>query len=57
MDARALAGLDYRDGSLQLRMKSGVPPAPESARKLLAERRLALAPASEANVWAVRSAL
>ena len=57
IDARALAGLDYRDGSLRLRLKSVAPPALEPARKLLAERQLELAPAGEANVWAVRSAL
>lgn len=56
MEARTLAGLDYRDGSLQLHMKPGQKPSLDAARKVLAERHLELAAGSEASTWQVRSA-
>ena len=55
MEARALSGLDYRDGTLQLHIKPGQRVSLEVARKVLAERHLELTAGGEANTWQVRS--
>ena len=63
MDARAVSAIEYRDGSLQLRLKPGQQPSLDVARRLLAERRLSLVAGSEATsgatgetkAWLIRS--
>lgn len=56
MDARAIASIEYRDGSLLLRFKPGNPSSLEAARKPLAEHQLELASGSEPGSWRVQSA-
>jgi general secretion pathway protein L len=56
-DPRAIAALDYRDGTLNLRLKPGAQVTLETIRPALAARRIEAAPSpADPAVWQIRSA-
>ncbi len=56
-DGRAIAALDYRDATLNVRLRPGAQVSLEAMRAALAARRLAVTPsAADPSQWQVRSA-
>lgn len=56
-EARAIASLDYRDATLNVRLRPGAQASLEAMRTALAARRLSVTPsATDPSLWQVRSA-